>query len=72
MGGRDGNQVRSEQGSHNGINGKAILRDDHVRGGSGVISGKQCVSGKFDDFVRAGAEDEIGRFDAEFCGQLLL
>ena len=54
-----------------GINRKTILRHHHVRDGSGATATEQRVADEFDDFVRAVAEDEVGRFNAEFGGEFL-
>ena len=63
---RHDDEFRAEQGGHDGINGKAILRHDDLRAGR-----EQRVPDHFDDFIGAVAEDEVGRRHAEFGGELL-
>ena len=48
------------------INREAKLRNDHVH-----ARREQRVADKLDDFVRAVAQNQIRRFDAEFCRQFL-
>ena len=48
------------------INRETELRDDHIR-----ARRKQHVADKLDDFVRAVAENQVGRLDAEFLRQFL-
>jgi len=66
FGGQD-DELPAEQGSDDGIDRKAILRHDHLGAGR-----NQRVAEELDDFVRAVAEDQVGRRHAELGGELLL
>ena len=68
---RHDDEFRAEQGGHDGINRKAVLRHDDFRHGRGAIATEQRVPDHFDDFIGAVAEDEVGRRHAEFGGELL-
>ena len=63
---RNRDDVRTEHFGDDGINRETELRHHHV-----VAGHEQRVRDELDDFVRAVAEDEIRRFDAEFGREFL-
>ena len=66
LGGHD-DELAAEQGGDDGIDGKAVLRDDHLGAGR-----QERVADELDDFIGAVAEDQVGGRHAEFGGELLL
>jgi hypothetical protein len=68
---RHDDEFRAEQGGHDGINRKAVLRRRRALPRRRACTTEQRVPDHFDDFIGAVAEDEVGRRHAEFGGQLL-
>ena len=62
-----GDELRAEQRGNDGIHRETILRDDHLCAG-----GQKRVADKFEHFIRAVAQDDVGRADAELGGEFLL